>query len=360
MDVKAYFASKLSKVLFLEIKKKNIKKLFNLEVDEDIYLPVKSSSIVDKVKAENNLEQIPMSFFIEGMTYVLGADENFKFNKYYKELVCSIKDSNKFIKSRIAEYVKNEDYEEAYILLKGLLRTENTVEIYDKLIIIVDKLRNLDKMYKNEELEIIEKAKNEEAYALPYFYEALIRREEGDYDRALFCINNYISRGGEETLEITELKQELKATTDFEKGKEMVYDAPKEALKLLIPLIEQFGTNATIYYYIAIAYRVLENYQKAIYYLNEAMSIDSNIIEVVNEFGINYASLGNYETAILYFRKAFEVTKSVEICTNIIMCYLNSGDIRNAKLHLDIAKKLDPQDEIVIELERIIKNSLSN
>ncbi len=357
MDVKSYFANKLSKMLFLEIKKENIKKLFNAEIKEDIYFPVKASNIVDKVKAETNLEQIPISFFVEGMTYVLGADENFRFNGYYEKLICNIKDSNNFIKSKIAEYVKNEDYEEAYILLKGLLRIEDTIEIYDKLITIVDNLRNSDKMYKSEELEVIEKAKNKENYAPPYFYEALIRREEGDYDKALFCINNYISRGGKETLEITEFKHELKSIIDFEKGKEMVYDAPKEALKFLIPLIEEFGDNATLHYYIAIAYRILENYEKAIYYLNDAMSIDSNIIEVVNELGINHASLGNYETAIAYFRKAFEATKSVEICTNIIMCYLNAGDIKNAKLHLDIAKKLDPKDEIVIELEGIINNS---
>lgn len=356
MDIKAHFASKLDKVLFLEIKKENIKKLFNIEFEETIYFPLKSSNIVDKVKIESNLDQIPVSFFIEGMTYVLGADENFKFNKYYERLLSNLKGSNNFIKGKIAELVKDKEYEEAYILLKGLLKMETTVEIYDKLIIIADQLRGLDKIYKDEELSIIEKAKAEEGYAAPYFYEALIRREEGYYDRALFCINNYISRGGEETVEVTEFKESLKSIIDFEKGKELVYEHPREALKLLIPLIEQFGDSATIYYYIAIAYRILENYEKAIYYLNEAMSVDSNIIEVVNELGINHASLGDYGNAVIYFRKAFEVTKSVEICTNLVMCYLNAGDIENAKLHFDIAKKLDPKDEIVIELNNVISN----
>lgn len=356
MDIKSHFASKLDKVLFLEIKQENIKKLFNVEIKEAIYFPIKSSNIVNKVKVENDLDQIPLSFFIEGMTYVLGADEEFKFNTYYEKLLCKLKDSNNFIKGKIAEFVKTKEYEEAYILLKGLLKIETTIEIYDKLIMIADKLRSLDKMYKDEELTIIERAKSEENYAIPYFYEALIRREEGDYDKALFCINNYISRGGEETFEVTEFKQGLKSIIDFEKGKELVYEHPKEALKLLIPLIEQFEDDATLYYHIAIAYRILENYEKAIYYLNEAVSIDSNIIEVVNELGINYASLGDFGNAVVYFRKAFEVTKSVEICTNLIMCYLNAGDVENAKLHLDIAKKLEPEDEIVVQLNNIINN----
>lgn len=356
MDIKSHFASKLDKVLFLEIRQENIKRLFNVEIKESIYFPVKSSNIVNKIKVENDLDQIPVSFFIEGMVYVLGADEEFKFNKYYEKLLFSLKDSNSFIKGKIAEFVRSKEYEEAYILLRGLLKIETTIEIYDRSIIIADKLRNLDKMYRDEELSVIEKSKAIENYAAPYFYEALIRREEGDYERALFCINSYISRGGEETLEVTEFKQSLKSIIDFDKGKELMYEHPKEALKLLIPLIEQFGDNATLHYYIAIAYRILENYEKAVYYLNEAMSIDSNIIEVVNELGINHASLGDYGNAILYFRKAFEATKSVEICTNIIMCYLNANDIENAKLHLDIAKKLYPEDEIVIELDNIISN----
>ena len=71
--------------------------------------------------------------------------------------------------------------------------------------------------------------------------------------------------------------------------------------------------------------------KKAIYYLNDSLAISSDYVEVINELGINYACLGEYETAIKYFRTAFEVTKSIEICTNLIMCYLNIGDNKQAK-----------------------------
>ena len=70
--------------------------------------------------------------------------------------------------------------------------------------------------------------------------------------------------------------------------------------------------------------------------------------------GINYACIGDYETAISYFKKAFEVTKEVEICTNIVMCYLNLNNIEEAKVHLELAKKLNKEDEIVKELDKII------
>ncbi|MBC2580254.1 M48 family metallopeptidase [Clostridium sp. DJ247] len=356
MDIKSYFADKLSKLLFLEISKENIKKIFNVELSEEIYIPVKSDSIVNQVKAEESVDQIPLSFFIEGIIYVLGADKSFRFNEEYKNILKHINNSDKFIKGRIAEKVKNKNYEDAYILLKGLLEIDSSIEILDKLILIVDELRNKDKMYKEEELEIIEKAKDNENYATPYFYEAIMRKEERDYEKALFCINNYISRGGEETIEVTELKESLKLVISYEEGKKLVYNHPKNALKVLLPLLSEFGNDAALYYYIAVCYRILENYEKAIYYLNESMSIDNNIVEVVNELGINYASIGDYKNAIAYLRKAFEVTKSVEICTNLIMCYLNDGDIENARIHLDIAKKLDSKDEIVVQLENILGN----
>lgn len=42
---------------------------------------------------------------------------------------------------------------------------------------------------------------------------------------------------------------------------------------------------------------------------------------------MNYVCFGEYEEVIKYFKKVFEVFKEVEICINIIMCYINLGDI---------------------------------
>ena len=36
------------------------------------------------------------------------------------------------------------------------------------------------------------------------------------------------------------------------------------------------------------------------------------------------------------------------------MCYLNVNDLENAKLHLDIAKELNSEDEIVKQLDTMI------
>jgi len=355
MSIESYLLEKLNGILFLEIKAGS--KINNFKFEENTYLPVKGDEVIEKSKQGDNLENIPMNMFVEGMFYVLGTDKNFKFNETYKKLINSVPNSDKFIKGVIFKNIKDNKYEDGYLMLKGLLEIENNEENFDKALLLVDALRNKNSKFKEEEIELIEKAKELKNYSRPYYYEAIIKKEEKDFTGALFSINQYLALGGESNSEVLELKASLETITKYDEAKEIVYDAPKEALEILLPLLDTLGDSAEIYYYIAVAYRILENHEKAIYYLNDALAISSDYVEVVNELGINYACINNYDFAIKYFRKAFEVTKSIEICTNLIMCYLNSNDLKSAKIHLEIAKKLDPKDEIVLELEEILSRA---
>lgn len=356
MKANEYFSEKLSNILFLDIKKEKVMKLFNIYLQEEIYMPIKSSELVSNIKSGKPLEEIPIALFVEGMFYVLGIDEEFRYSSYYKSMIMSIESCIPFIKKLIYNEIKKEAYEEAFIFLKGLVQIEGNEENYDKLLSIAETIRIKDSSFKDEELELIGKAKKAGSSPMPYLYEAIIKRQEGKYEHSLVSINAYLSKGGQKTEDVLEFIHNLNNVLNFENGKELLYTDTDRALKLLIPLLEEYGDNASLYYYIAVGYRLLENCEKAIFYLNEALAIDDALVEVVNELGINYASLGDYDTAIKYLRKAFEVTKSVEICTNLIMCYLNSGKIEQAKNHLDIAKKLDSNDEIVMELDKIINS----
>jgi tetratricopeptide (TPR) repeat protein len=355
MEVKSYFSEKLSSILFLEINKNKLISLFNVFLTENVYMPIKPSKLLDEIKGGNNMEEIPISDFLEGMFYVLGLDENFKYSDIYLKMLLNYNKSIPFIKNLIFNEIKKEQYEDAYIFIKGLVILEKNEENFEKLISLAEVLRAKDKDFTSEELEIIDKAKELENFPVPYLYEALINKDKGDHEAALFSINNYVSKGGRQTAEISDFIHSLKSIVNYDEGKSILFEDPDKALKLLIPLLEEYSDNASLYYNIAVGYRILQNYEKAIFYLNEALEIDDALVEVVNELGINYASLGDFNTAILYLRKAFEATKSVEICTNLIMCYLDAGDTEQAKNHLEIAKKLDSKDEIVIELEALLK-----
>lgn len=354
MDIKAKVREELSKLLFLELKKGSY--LGEYYINKEIYVPIKATSIIDDINKGGKMDKVPISAFIEGMTYVLGSDKEFKYNEDYIEILNSIEISVNVIKNKIFNEIQGKKYEEAYVLIKGLLNIEKSEDVYNKTFILLQQLKSLDKDYIEEEFEIIDEAKKLSNYAEVYLYEAIAYKDNKNFEKALVSIHTYLEMGGKETKEITELKEFLLNINQFNKGKELSMENPEEALKHLIPLIDYYSDSPNIYYYIAVSYRNLGNFEKAIYYLNEAATIDDAVIEVLNEYGINYASLGEFNKAISFFEKAFEAIKNVEICTNIVMCYLNIKDLENAEKFMKEAMKLDKEDEVVKELINYFPN----
>lgn len=361
MDYKALFKEKLSKLLFLEIDKEGFKKVVNIPEyinfnSKDLYIPISSeyitSNIGDKVKIEN----LPIYYFIEGMLLTLGADKDISYSEDYKLLLMQIPQSEECGKSLVAERVKEDRLEDAYLILKGLLQINEDEEYMKKLLLIGISLREKDSSFEEILLEDIEEARKMFSNMKePYLYKGIILKDKLDYAGAKVEINEYLRRGGEQTPEIEMLMNDIENVTTYEKAISLIEEAPEKSIGMFLSLLGHFEENPLIYYYLGVCYRRIKQYEKAIYYLLESLRIESGILEVVNELGLNYACIGDYEEAIKYFKKAFEASREVEICTNIIMCYLNTGNLKDAKLHLEIAKKLDKDDEIVKKIEKVIE-----
>lgn len=346
------YTDKLKDVFFFDLKTEAIKENFSVDLNNKISFPVRAKRLINDVTNSSYNEGFPISYIIEGMFFILGADPKFKYTKDY----ISILDKNEFvvIKKIIADEVNKNELVDAFILLKGLIVIEPNAENYEKLLMVVQKLSETNGDFIDEEKAIIEEGKSVGRFPSVYLYDAMLKRKEGDYELAEFAINKYVEIGGVVDEEISKFIEEVSQSKDFNLGKELAYKNPNESIKILLPMIDTFKENTSLLYNIAIAYRNLKNHEKAIFYLNEVMRLDSNIVEVFNELGLNYASIEDYGNAIMYFRKAFEVTQSIEICTNLILCYYNNKNMEQAKLHLDIAKKIMPEDEIVIQLEKML------
>ncbi|NFF37087.1 tetratricopeptide repeat protein [Clostridium botulinum] len=360
MDYKTMLKERLSKILFLEMDIEGFKKTVNIPEyvtfkNKDLYMPISSEYITSNVNDEIKMKNLPIYYFIEGMFICFACDEKLRFNDDYGIILTYIANAEEAIKSLIANRIKEERLEEAYILLKGLYIYNREEEVFKNLLLTGEALREKDSKFKSILLQDIEEGKIKfKNMPEPYLYNALILRDDGDFINAKEEINSYLNKGGVKSGEIDQIINDINNVSQYEKAIELLNEKPEKAIEMLLPLVDQFETNPLLYYYLAVGYRNLENYEKAIYYLNQSLSIESGILEVVNELGINYACLGNYEGAIKYFKKAFEASRDVEICTNIIMCYMNLGDNEQAKLHLEIAKKLKPEDEIVNQLEKAL------
>lgn len=360
MDYKTMLKEKLSKILFLEMDTEGFKKTINIPQyvtfkNKDLYMPISSEYITSNVNDEIKMKNLPIYYFIEGMFICFACDEKLRFNDDYGIVLTYIPNAEESIKGLIANRVKEDRLEDAYVLLKGLYKYNREEEVFKNLLLTGEAIREKNPKFKSILCEDIDEGKLKfKNLPDPYLYNALILRDEGDFINAKEEINSYLNRGGVKSPDIEKMINDINNVSQYEKAIELLNEKPEKAIEMLLPLVDQFEKNPLLYYYLAVGYRNLENYEKAIYYLNQSISIESGILEVVNELGINYACLGNYEEAIKYFKKAFEASRDVEICTNITMCYMNLGDKEQAKLHLEIAKKLNPEDEIVNQLEKAL------
>ena len=365
-NYKTMYKDKLSKLLFLEMKKDGFKKSINIPEsvkfeNDDLYIPISAEYVADNANNQITLNNLPIYYFIEGMFIAFGADKNIKYNEDYGIILAYIPDSEECVKSLIADRIKKNRLEDAYILLKGLYRYTKEEEILTKLLAVGETIREQDSSFVELLLEDIEECKEKfEKSPEPYLYNALILKDKGDYKGAEVEINEYINKGGKKTPEIEQIGTDIGNISSFEKAIDYLKDEPKKSIELLLPLCEEFKENPLVYYYLGVGYRKIENYKTAIHYLEKSILLESGSLEAVNELGMNYASIGEYEEALKYFRKAFEASKEVDICTNIVMCYINLGDKEQAKLNLDIAKKLAPDDEIVIEIDQMLNRTTNN
>lgn len=361
MDYNAIFKERLGKLLFLEMDMDGFKRSVNIPSyilfgNKELYLPIPHEHITKNAEDEIKLKNLPIYYFIEGMFLAIGADPNLRFNDDYKTILGYIKDTDSCIRSLISNKIKDDNLTDAYLLLKGLYTYSSEIDVMKKLLLVGERIREKDSTFKDILLDDIEYCeKNSLKIVDSYLYKALILKDDGNFKAAKVAINEYVNKGGDVNDEISIILDDINNISSYETAIEHINDDPKKTITLLLDLLESFSENPLIYYYLAVAYRKLENYEKAIYYLNESIQRESGIYEVIVELGINYACINDFEGAIKYFKKAFEVTKEVEICTNIVMCYMNLNNIQDAKLHLEIAKKLSPEDEIVKELENILK-----
>ena len=363
-NYKTMYKDKLSKLLFLEMKKDGFKKSINIPEsvkfeNDDLYIPISAEYVADNANNQITLNNLPIYYFVEGIFIAFGADKNIKYNDDYGIILAYIPDSEECVKSLIADRIKKNRLEDAYILLKGLYRYTKEEEILTKLLAVGETIREQDSSFVELLLEDIEECKEKfKKSPEPYLYNALILKDKGDYKGAEVEINEYINKGGKKTPEIEQIGTDIGNISSFEKAIDYLKDEPKKSIELLLPLCEEFKENPLVYYYLGVGYRKIENYKTAIHYLEKSILLESGSLEAVNELGMNYASIGEYEEALKYFRKAFEASKEVDICTNIVMCYINLGDKEQAKLNLDIAKKLAPDDEIVIEIDQMLNRIL--
>lgn len=356
MDYIKHFKEKLSHLIFLEINKGFLEESLDIKglkkLEEDLYLPLSPEYLAENITKEV-VKNLPFIEFVKGMYFTLGADKDLNYSPIYRKILHSINKDTQ-IKGLVAKLVKDDLKEDAIIYLIGLYEVHKEKEVMVNLLSLLEDQALKKEMYLDALIHYAEIA-IENDIVEGYLFKGSALRLKTFYSEALFSLREYKRLGGEVTKEISEEMEFLDRKSTLLEAEPLLYDEPEAFLKMVLPILSLEEDNPRLLLMIGIAYRILGLHEKAIYYLNDALAIDSAFTDVINELGINYASLGIYDKAIEYFRALFDDIRSLEILTNLITTYINKGDLESAKKHIEIAELMDEDDEILMEIKEFMK-----
>lgn len=345
MDFLTYIKNGVENLLFIEIKKDVTLKLKGNPVLKKGEYPIDAEDIIDIAK--DNINAIPADKLINGMIYIVGSDENFKYNKLYIEflkkvagiesyIILKIKESkDKELKRSIIysttlfEITKNKEY--------GMNRIYLLMDLYDKTKLsflegeIVSSLKSLTSLYPD--------------YILPCYY-------LGEYylnkDLALSkfylscCLNDDKIKD-----EAQGLIAKIEKTEEYDSAVELVKKGEGDkAIKTLLTYIEENPKSPDALYFTAVALRQMGMYKNALQYLDNLLNFGETS-ETYNEIGLNFASLQKYKSALEYFKSALKIKpQDSEILCNMAVCQFNLGNVKEAKDDFELAERLNPKDEV--------------
>jgi len=353
MDFHQYIKNELDNILFVEIGR-DITFANGKRIEKGEY-PISSSDII-KV-AKNGHGEIPVTFLINGMVYVLGCDEKFKYNQNYIEKLKSIDGIENYLILEIEKSAKD-NKKRALIYASTLcILNPNKSNLYNRCVILM----NIYDETKQDFFvpEIVESLKKiTENY--PGFIPANFNLGKYYTSKDLDMAKHYLSKCkhdkdyGEESVKIL---KEIDAVENYDNAVAMVKQGHgAQALKYLITYCNDNPDDPNAKFYTAIALRQSGNFEDALVYLKDLINY-GRTANVLSEIALNLASLKKFGPALKYFGEALKIAPDDEaIICNIAVCYLNLGMFDEAKTNFEKAFSLNPDDKIAEEWLNKLKN----
>lgn len=328
MDFLSYLKKELDNILFLEIDK-DIKVKDKAILKKGVY-PIISKDMISF--ASKGKENIPISYFIKGMAYVIACDPAFKYNNDYINCMRNVPQAKSYLIMEI-ENKKINNTKESLILTKALC------EIYPKKEYIMNMIYIMMSMhdktgYKFLEDEIVyelkELAKNYPDYSPPFFL-------LGEYylDKDMTMSKMYFSKALNDDkykLKALDYLEKIDLTEEYDKAVDKIKKGEgSEVISILERYLQLFPQNLNCKYYFAMALRQSGDYDSALSILFELLK-NGELPEIYNEIGLNYACINRFDKAIEFFKNSLKIKPdNPDIICNIGVCYYYLDNLEEAK-----------------------------
>lgn len=338
--------------------KKEIEKAVFIEINRDISLDMKGNPILKKGEypliptdvmhvAKEGIDGIPVPSLINGMIYLVGCDKSFVYNNKYIEFLKSIDEIKSYIIMQIEKNIK-EDVKKSVVFVNALSNIEPSEQnMYNRVLILKEfyEKTSLD-FIKEEILASLDRIINAYPEYIPAHFELGQYYLDKNMDMAKIHLRKCLD-DKRLSSEAYDLLDKIRVIENYDKAVELVKEGlGAKALEILLPYIVDNPENPDAIYYVAVALRQIEEFDKALFYLNK-LSIYGERPEILSEIALNMASLNDFEGALEYFKKSLKLMpdNSDTVC-NIGACYLNLGEIDEARKTFELASRLNPKDDV--------------
>lgn len=358
---------KLASIVFIELKR-NIQ-LKEMVITQEIPLPLRMNQLVEGIQTQELAEQLQLEKVLDGILYLMGLDETFKYREEYKKIVqSSIQEPKRYAMAKAidAEKVGHED---AYIYLKGY---ENLFGEDEQMYFTLTSL--METIYNEQRLQVTEKQQEKTLREIIGRYEHLIfQRREFDlpYLR-LGYINLSLERFIKSKLYFEkfltyskreELKNEVRVQiTELEDYAAMEsaqtylsYGKFDEALSYLQKISRNYPNRKELNYLLGLCYYNLSDIHQALSFAEQCCEEELKE-EYVNLLGMIYFQLQQREQSKAIYRKGIaQQPDSYLLNYNLGVILVQSSQYSQAIQYLKKAYQLQSSEELLSYIQKLEK-----
>ena len=365
--IDSYLFDLTDKLAFLSLEEASLEG-FGVIPTDDFAVPV---FVTDIRALADGQEGFSTKQIATAMLYILGIDENFRFNDIYKFILNKIIDKPEAFAVELGmDKYSVKSYKEALIFLRAamLLNKKELYPVFNYAQIALEFSANTNDSRLSKDLFEEAKTAFEAAIRLDpdhagaNFQLGQIFLQMGKAERAVAYLEIAAQYGEEDVRRDAQtlLNEGLaavmleEAEADIEGGNYLLAVELLEKLDLsnLHPALKY-----QILYAKGFAYKGLGNIEEALEHYGQALQINNQDSLLLAELGMSYALLGDFEQALELYLAANDLEKdSAPLLNNISIIYLNLGNIPKAKEYIHQAKALQSDEEIVDETIKLIRS----
>lgn len=360
-SIEPYIHKRTEDLTFVQLSSKAIQIKSYQMPKEGIYVPLLTTDLAQNIKTKEEDRIITANEILRGIVYLLGVDSDFKYKDEYIKLLYAINPNvEKYVQFEAIKLDDDGKTIESIVFLKSLLLLDdrNTQYLYNYgLTVHKYANQNLKEKLKIQEVFLKEATQCFETildidvnFALAYYSLGLLYIHYKQFNKSKLYLEKCIELDPDTNLkeEIEQILLEIEDSAKYEKGYEAVLGGRlQEGLLLLLELEDKYPKWWNLLFFIALAYRQLQNYEEAITYFNRVLELDENQLDTLAELGLCYGSLGDYSRARDYFDRALQIAgDDSELLSNMAMVLMEMGNLEEAKEYLDRSLALNSEDEI--------------